>query len=75
MLAKDHITNYINIQFLVIFEFYKTRDRVVNKRETEKIMSNQSNTIGRAYEYKCIDTLYNEIDFVKSGYNWVPVDF
>lgn len=24
-------------------------------------MSNQSNTIGRAYEYKCIDTLYNEI--------------
>jgi len=28
-------------------------------------MSNQSNTIGRAYEFKCIDTLYNEISKVR----------
>ena len=29
-------------------------------------MSNQSNTIGRAYEYKCIDTLYNEITKIRN---------
>ena len=28
-------------------------------------MSNQSNTIGRAYEFKCIDTLYNEINKIR----------